>query len=251
MAPPGMADDAFRIPKASELIAAHLRQRIVHNDLDEDEALPSEASLLELFRVSRPTLREAYRILETEGLLTVKRGAHGGARVHKPRPDVAARYAAYVLESKGTPLKDVFAARELLEGPAIDMIGPAAPPDGLEQLREINERGQAVAGNLLASLAIHHEFHRALVDMAGNQTVSLLRDMIDLILEAAAERHVAAAGAQTDLLSSKKAQRTHERLVDLMCAGSLADAGQLWRSHLSDAARLVLASEDSLLHAPT
>jgi DNA-binding FadR family transcriptional regulator len=251
MASPGRVDEPFRIPKAAELIAAHLRQRIVSNDLDEDEALPSEASLLELFRVSRPTLREAYRILETEGLLTVKRGAHGGARVHKPRPDVAARYAAYVLESQGTPLKDVFAARELIEGPAVDMIGGTPSPEDLSQLREINERGRVVAGDLLASLAVHHELHRALVDMAGNQTVSLLRNMIDLILEAAAERHVAAAGAETELLSSRRAQRTHERLVELMCAGSLADASRLWRSHLADAARLVLSSENSLLHAPT
>jgi DNA-binding FadR family transcriptional regulator len=55
----GVTSGQLRIPKAAELIAAHLRQRIVRDDLTEDEVLPPEAGLMELFRVSRPTLREA------------------------------------------------------------------------------------------------------------------------------------------------------------------------------------------------
>lgn len=237
----------LRIPKASELIAAHLRRQIVSNDLAEDDPLPPESSLMEHFSVSRPTLREAYRILESEGLITVRRGAHGGARVHKPRPDVAARYAAHVLQSQGALLKDVFAAREVLEGAAIEMLGPKPSRDGLEKLREINARGANLEGDLLASLDIHHEFHRALVDMGGSLTVSLLRNMIDIILEAAAERHVAAAGNDEERVSSHKAQRTHVRLVDLMEAGELEKADKLWRAHLSDSAKIVLETANSAL----
>src|ERR1700742_2157648 len=108
----GMSDSMaqLRVPKAAELIASQLRREIVRGDLGENEALPPQSALMEQFMVSRPTLREAFRILESEGLLSVRRGAHGGARVHKPKPDVAARYAAHVLQSQGTLLSDVFAA---------------------------------------------------------------------------------------------------------------------------------------------
>ena len=43
---------------------------------------------MERFGVSRPTLREAFRVLESESLISVRRGAHGGARVHLPNADV-------------------------------------------------------------------------------------------------------------------------------------------------------------------
>ena len=83
-----------RVPKIAELVAAHVRRQIVRGELREGDALPPEAALMEQFRISRPTLREAYRVLESEALITVRRGSHGGARVHVPNGDVAARYGA-------------------------------------------------------------------------------------------------------------------------------------------------------------
>src|SRR5215207_5471314 len=107
----------FRVPKTAELVARRLRQQIVGRVLLEGDALPSEVMLTEEFGVSRPTLREAFRVLEAEGLITVRRGARGGARVHAPNTDVAARYAGLVLEHQGTTLADVYAARVLLQAP--------------------------------------------------------------------------------------------------------------------------------------
>ena len=64
-----------RAPKTAELISNYLRTRIVRGELKPGEKLPSEAKLMEQFRVSRPTLREAFRILETESLISVRRGS--------------------------------------------------------------------------------------------------------------------------------------------------------------------------------
>lgn len=63
-----------KIPKASELVAATLRRQIVTGELKPGELLPNEAILMQQFGVSRPTLREAFRILESEAIITVLRG---------------------------------------------------------------------------------------------------------------------------------------------------------------------------------
>lgn len=231
----------LRIPKASELIAAHLRRRIVQNDLVEGESLASEASLMAEFNVSRPTLREAYRILESEGLLTVRRGARGGAHVHKPKPEVAARYAALVLQSHGVLLKDVYDARMLLEGPVVEMV--AKNPDAdLTKLREVAEMStEASAGDLVERLEQHHAFHNALLDMCGNRTLELLSRMVDLILEEADLRHVTdRATDENEAIAAKRASRTHLQIVELMEAGEIGAADNLWRSHLNDAAVWVM-----------
>jgi DNA-binding FadR family transcriptional regulator len=70
----------LRAPKTAELIASYIRGQIVRGDLKTGDALPSETVLMEMFGVSRPTLREAFRILEAESLISVRRGARGGAR---------------------------------------------------------------------------------------------------------------------------------------------------------------------------
>jgi len=240
----GLSDrvDQLRLPKAAELIASQLRREIVRGDLAENEALPSETVLMENFMVSRPTLREAFRILESEGLLSVRRGARGGARVHKPQPDAAARYAAHVLQSQGALLSDVFAARQILEGPAVEMLGAQPPAGALERLREINERGESVDDDPIKFLVIHHEFHGALVDLSGNLTISLMRNMIHNILDAANELHVSGRSAADEIRSSRRAQRTHVKLVELMSAGELEAADKLWRSHLEESAKIILSS---------
>ncbi|MCK9878435.1 GntR family transcriptional regulator, partial [Frankia sp. Ag45/Mut15] len=111
-----------RVPKTAELVAAHLRRQIVRGELHEGDALPPEAVLMEQFGVSRPTLREAFRVLESEALISVRRGAHGGARVHTPGGDVAARYTALVLEHQHTTLADIHTAHTHLETTTIRLL---------------------------------------------------------------------------------------------------------------------------------
>src|SRR5204862_6292632 len=96
-------------------IADELRALIVSGKLSEGDSLGREPELVERFGVSRPSLREALRILEAEGLITVVRGVYGGVVVHEPNHRMTARTAALVLQARNVPLADVFEARSLLE----------------------------------------------------------------------------------------------------------------------------------------
>ncbi len=98
----GSKSTVVRVPKAGELVAANLRRRIITGELGAGDPLPNESVLMEQFGVSRPTLREAFRILESESIITVLRGARGGARVMAPDASVAARYTGLLLQYQGT-----------------------------------------------------------------------------------------------------------------------------------------------------
>ena len=78
-------------------IADELRSLIVSGELTEGESIGREPELVERFGVSRPSLREALRILEAEGLITVVRGVYGGVVVHEPNQRMTARTATLVL----------------------------------------------------------------------------------------------------------------------------------------------------------
>ncbi|HWN33241.1 MAG TPA: winged helix-turn-helix domain-containing protein, partial [Pseudonocardia sp.] len=83
---------ALQVPKAAELVAAQLRRQIVMGERAEGELLPPELRLMTELGVSRPTLRQALRILENERLVRIHRGRNGGARVSRPSVRTAGRH---------------------------------------------------------------------------------------------------------------------------------------------------------------
>ena len=175
----------MRLPKMAELIADQLRRQIVRGELKEGDALPSESELLERFHVSRPTLREAFRVLESESLITVRRGAHGGARVQVPNIDVAARYAGFILEHRGTTLDDVYQARILIEPPVVGMLALERTEADVARLRAALEEHDAAGDDPRRAIRTHTAFHALLVELTGNQTLRVLTGMIQHIIDLA------------------------------------------------------------------
>src|SRR3954466_6326180 len=100
----------LRQPRLAEMVAEALRDRILSGALEDGSMLPKQDELLVEFGVSQPPLREALRILETEGLITVQRGNVGGAVVHRPQPAKAAYMLGMVLQSRHATLGDVLSA---------------------------------------------------------------------------------------------------------------------------------------------
>ena len=94
---PRSSNRPIRVPKTAEIVSDSIRQRIISGELQEGDSLPPESQLMEDFSISRPTLREAFRILEAEQLISVVRGSRTGARVHLPHVESVSRYASHIL----------------------------------------------------------------------------------------------------------------------------------------------------------
>src|SRR5579859_3121675 len=129
----------MRAPKTGELIATHLRRQIVRGNLRPGETLPAELQLMEQFGVSRPTLREAFRILEAETLISVRRGSRGGAKVLPPDASVAARYVGVLLQMQGATINDVYEARMISEPPCARLLALHRTDEDIEKLNQVVE----------------------------------------------------------------------------------------------------------------
>jgi DNA-binding FadR family transcriptional regulator len=220
-----------RVPKTAELVARRLRRDIILGEVQEGDALPSESALMEEFGVSRPTLREAFRVLESEGLIEVHRGARGGARVRVPTEDVVARYAGLVLEYRQTTIVDVATARALLEPPCAAAIAHRRDRKAIAELRSLVEDAEALEDDPGAQLDAQHNFHARLVELAGNQTIAVLHGAVQRILDITDTQRASVAGHVADEARHEGA-RAHRRLVELLEAGDAAAAEALWRRHI-------------------
>jgi GntR family transcriptional regulator, transcriptional repressor for pyruvate dehydrogenase complex len=238
------ADQRLRVPKMAEVIVDRLRRQIVRGELAEGETLPSEHELQERFGVSRPTLREAFRILESESLIAVRRGAHGGALVRVPDTDVAARYTAFVLEHRGTTLADLYEARIVIEPAAVGLLAAKRTDADLVRLREALAEHDALVDQPQRSIRTHTAFHALLVELTGNQTLHVLAGMIQRIIERANWKHVESdAGSAAHSQASGRGLKAHHRVVDLVEAFDVAGSTDLWRRHLTEARDYLLRAD--------
>ena len=234
------ATQRIHVPKTSEIVADKIRAQIIRGELNEGDSLPPEGQLMESLGISRPTLREAFRILEAEGLISVVRGSRTGAKVHQPSVDLVSRYAGYVLESRGTTVADLYQARLAIEPTAVRWLatqkgkteGMAAVHAELARLGELRKADKY--DEFIDSVAL---FHQVLVEASGNRTVSFLNRML-LNLQRVHQNNVNRKGPKSKEASSKSLTvgfRSYEKVVDFIMRGEVEEAVAHWRLHLVNA----------------
>jgi DNA-binding FadR family transcriptional regulator len=234
-------DDGQPAGRAADVIARKIRRRIIRGELTEGDVLPSEADLLTEFGVSRPTLREAIRVLESESLVVVKRGSRGGIEVSVPRVEKAAHYAGLLLEYRQATTADVFTAAAAIEGPCVAILARNRSADDVKQLRAAVEAERDVSDDPGKLLEQQNDFHRLVVDMAGNQTLTILSDVLRHIIELATRSYVDEHGGSSpaSAASAATATRTHAKVVEFIADKDGPAAEALWRKHiLATSARL-------------
>jgi DNA-binding FadR family transcriptional regulator len=230
----------------ADIVAGDLRRQIVSGALKEGDPLPPEDQLMEHAGVARTTVREALRILESEGLLVVRRGAGGGARIKAPSVSNVARYIGLVLQAEGATLHDVFDARLMLEAPAAGMLAGAKDRDDIvASLRRALDQEEAVLDEPVELSHAYGRFHNLIVQLSGSQTFEVLTSVSNRLIQVQADRYMRAEAAQPDRrVASDLAHRAHIHFVELVAAGAAQDAEELWRKHLAAGERELRAGPD-------
>jgi DNA-binding FadR family transcriptional regulator len=243
----------LRQPRLAEIIAASLRDDILSGRLKEGDLLPRQEHLFKEFRVSLPAVREAMRILETEGLISVRRGNVGGAVVHLPTPERTAQMISMVLQSRNATLDDVSGALMYIEPVCAQLC--AARPDRMTEvvpaLRAVITDQQEQFDDASSYNANARRFHEALVANCGNQTMMIVLGSLEAIWSAHESTVWDEARTGDDyppdsaMASSKTlraALRDHEKILAAIEAGNADRAGTLLARHLSATRQSTLES---------
>jgi len=239
-------DGKVRAPRLGEVVANRLRVLIVDGKVGDGSDIPPERELLEEFGVSRPTLREALRILETEGLISVRRGAQGGAMAHRPSIEVAGHYMGLLMQSAQIDVNDLADTRQLLESTCASLT--AAQPEHsaiADRLGQLIEASKSEIDNPVAFTKAANRFHEELVASCGNQTLILIVGILERIWQLQEERwarNAIQSGAYPDLDARKEVLAAHERIQDAIREGDAARAERITERHL-DASHAVVIGD--------
>jgi DNA-binding FadR family transcriptional regulator len=237
-------------PRAStsskaEQIAQAMLSRIATSELRPGDTLATEAELLTQFGVSRPTLRESLRILESQEVIQLRPGPGGGILVRRPSVDTLAHSFSIFLRLNDVPFIMVLKAREAIE-PAL---AAEAALHGSEMLFEEMQRSiDRMDDPKLTDegfVAENRLFHGLVAEASGNAVLKTFWEAISIL--AAGEHH----GIRYSFGNRLHIIQAHRSILEACRNRDAAGASAAMASHVGELEHLVRTRYLHLLDEPT
>lgn len=216
-----------RVSRASGDIVRQVQANIANGKLAPGDRLPSEKELSEQFGLSRTTVRDALRVLESQGLVTIKVGAGGGTFVASPSEQPLSQVLTNMLHLNGITTAELVEARMVIETSIVSYAAERATPEDIRNMRQAIEEARAshTAGEM--RFTPHSvDFHVALAQAAKSRallyTVNAFRtpfyETLDRLLP--------------DDEMARRAIKDHQELLDAIVVRDASHACQIMQAHI-------------------
>jgi DNA-binding FadR family transcriptional regulator len=221
-----------RIRGASEQVASEIQHYIQREGLEPGDFLGREEDLAAEFGVSRPTLREALKLLASGNLIRANKGPGGGIFVALTADQGMGRSLsdaiAMMLETRAVSLQELLEARMLLEVPLSGQAAYHADPQTVSALRDALEveREAAKGDDLDALREADATIHRLVAAMAGNRMVQAFTDWVFEVLQPTLMAVIGDAVVHTAVVEQ------HEALIAAIEKGDAPRAERAMKEHL-------------------
>lgn len=232
-----------RVGRASEDVVEQIEQAVLSGQLQPGDRLPSERELAEQFGLSRMTIRDALRVLESIGFIEIKLGAGGGAFVREPNFAPLNHSLSSMLKFKKTTILELAEARKIIETATAELAAQRATAEDLEALRLAVETAKHAYENGDSAYSPQYsvDFHVALAKAAKNYVLDLTVNSFRMLFYGVLEQL---------LPTSDMAQRAltdHWAIYKAIEAGDAQRARELMIEHLSYFEDKVQAIQSDLL----
>jgi GntR family transcriptional repressor for pyruvate dehydrogenase complex len=222
--------ESVKSNKVSEHIIEQIRKAIFGGKLKPGDRLPYERELLEEFRVSRATLREALRSLEVLGFLEIRKGASGGAFVREVDMEKARDSFTNFLLFKNLSLKDLSEVRLLLEPYVAEKAALTITKEDLNGLEKLIKEHEYYLKNdkSLGYQKSEIEFHRIIGSMIGNPILMFILNFVEDLLIDAKE------ALKPSKEFSKKVNAAHKRIYHALLERNAEQAHVEMAKHIRE-----------------
>jgi GntR family transcriptional regulator, transcriptional repressor for pyruvate dehydrogenase complex len=216
----------YRGRKTSERLARDIVRVMAQSGLVPGDRLPTEINLAEYYGVSRASLREALRILEAQGLITIRPGPGGGPVLSRSSAREFGRLTSLHLHFARGTIGQLLEARQLMEPVVAAQAARSWDDEGMAEIRAALHDEAAKVSERSFRLDRSSNFHRAVAGAARNAVVAL---MSEGLAEITRER------VSTGALPLDEPSSIHQDHLDIAAAIESRDAAaahQLMRQHL-------------------
>jgi GntR family transcriptional regulator, transcriptional repressor for pyruvate dehydrogenase complex len=214
---------AVKKTRIHEEIIAQIREELADGRLKAGDRLPSERELSEKFEVSRASVREAIRALESMGLVTIRTG--DGTYVASGSEILLSPLVSIILQQKEL-LLDIFEARKVIEPEIAALAATRATPEDVRQMEEMLEEQARQIAQGGSGVEADTAFHSILTQSTKNKVILRLNDaIVDSLLETR-ERSLHVHGRPARSLAG------HREILEAIRSKNPSEARNAMLSHL-------------------
>lgn len=219
--------------RAYQRVVEQIESALLAGDLAAGTNLPSERELMRQFQVSRATIREALRVLESRGLVRSRPGNPNGAEVLSFQTNLLRTPLTHLARVEHISLADLLQFRMVLEGSATYLAALLRTDEQLTEMERALEAMESSADLGLAEFsAADLKFHDAVARASGNELLSVCSDVVrDVVLQMMHE-HIASAADSRELMQTWL--HAHSELLQAIRDGDAEAAGRRIRQDLFD-----------------
>lgn len=207
--------ERIKVPKSSDVLAERLKREILSDAYQPGASLPTERELVTATGLSRGSVREALRILETQGLVLTRAGRYGGTTVAQPTDDHLSNHINLYAKGRSMPLSALVEVRLALEPMVAWLAAERRTEADLQSLRAISERiNRAAETDLDAFLEENVNWHDALAVASHNDLLRAFSTSVSgLMFEASQIKEFASADVR------QRVCLAHARILEAIEAG--------------------------------
>jgi GntR family transcriptional repressor for pyruvate dehydrogenase complex len=224
------------VPKASDVLARELRERILSGELAEGIALPAERELVKQTQMSRATVREALRI---QNLVRVRAGRAGGAFVQRPTTKSMASTVSMLIRGRQIKLADLMETREALEPFCAELAARKRTDDDLAVLDQANSDIADPGADLSAFLQANLDWHVGVAMASRNELLIGFMTALSQAIYTGTEN----AAFVDDNVRTVTA-RAHRSVTAAIRSRDADAAGRRMRRHVHSYAKAALAMDE-------
>ena len=250
---PRPSNGPVRPRRMADLVADEIRSQVLSGEFPRDTVLPRQAMLLDTYGVSPPSLREALRILEAEGLATTIRGNVGGVQLHPPRPEKVAYLLAMVLQDRAIAYQDLATSLGDLEALCAALAAAREDRDAIvSTLRDRLDHSRTVFFDTEEYVRSARAFHTDLVRASGSGTLEVIVGVVETVYSSQINEFLHGDVNQeafADLAMRQDCLATHTAITDAIAEGDVSRAAQLTRDHMREPNKQSLLPPDLIIQS--
>jgi len=226
---------AIKKTRIHEEVVSQVHELIKEGRFKAGDQLPSERELAETFKVSRTSVREALRALETQGLVISKTGM-GNFVADLPIESLVAPLARMLIEEKNA-LADIFELRKLIEPQIASLAAERASAEDVERMKLLLKKQREQVERGATGVDADTEFHFAIGRATQNHAIEKLVSGLLDVLSHSREESLQTSGRRQASIDS------HLAIVAAIEKHDQAKAREAMRYHIEQVEQNVLLSK--------
>ncbi|MCI5075380.1 FCD domain-containing protein [Oricola sp.] len=229
----------------SDQVASLLLKTIVDSDLRLGDSLGTESELIQKYGVSRPTLRESLRILESQGVIAMRPGPRGGILVRRPNVEFVAHALSLYLRLNEVPFIEIVKARLEIEPSLAHNAAEFGTAEDFDEMQASIDRMKKNGNDPMEFASENRVFHACIAKASKSAVLETFWTVLSIV--ASGERH----GMRYTEKNRRAIVEYHQKILNACRDRDRDLAAKLMKEHIGELDHLLRTRFKDLSSEPT